>query len=498
VTIRARLALGIFTIALLMIVPLVISLRAIERVHVETLRLRDRDFAASLLVSRIRGDVDEARAQETLLGAFPSSGARDTLFLLVDRLASRADTLRTYQLGGEADSIRRAAGEIRRQGQSEYEAGIAQRGEVADSISEHHIAPALARVDDVLRGTERSLRTRIGQGVNRAEEATGEARRVALAGFGIAAVLGVFIGLVIWRMIADPLRDFEAGMAAVAGGNFGHALGVSPDRQDEFGRLARSFRSMADQLAELNRLRAEFISVASHELKTPINVVLGYVQLLQEGVYGAVTPKQREILKTLETQTGALARLVHQLLDISRFEAGGGKLELRTVPLDRFLNDLERTFHVLSVQRGIDFRIERNGPLPSEVYWDADRMNEVLGNLLANAFKFTDRDGAVELLVAGVDGRVHIAVRDTGAGIPPEHLPHIFEKFYQASNQEAASHGGTGLGLAIARQIVMAHGGEISVESTLGVGTTFEITLPVRAGQRSRVTPRSVPVGATA
>jgi signal transduction histidine kinase len=154
------------------------------------------------------------------------------------------------------------------------------------------------------------------------------------------------------------------------------------------------------------------------------------------------------------------------------------------VHLPQFLEDLEQSFRVLAIQRGIAFEIERAGAIPNEVFWDPDRVNEVLGNLLSNAFKFTERGGAVTLRIEGMEDIVTLEVRDTGAGIPPEQLPHVFEKFYQASNQEAAAQIGTGLGLAIAKQIVVAHGGEVAVDSTVGVGTTFYITMPVRGGTR--------------
>jgi signal transduction histidine kinase len=115
------------------------------------------------------------------------------------------------------------------------------------------------------------------------------------------------------------------------------------------------------------------------------------------------------------------------------------------------------------------------------VVWDEDRMSEVLGNLLSNAFKFTERGGTVELGVHAAGDVLHMHVRDTGAGIPPANVPHIFEKFFQADNQASAAAKGTGLGLAIAKTIVTAHGGSITVDSTPGVGTTFSITLPIRA-----------------
>src|SRR5690242_12438196 len=133
------------------------------------------------------------------------------------------------------------------------------------------------------------------------------------------------------------------------------------------------------------------------------------------------------------------------------------------------------------MQRGITFLVTRDPALPETVFWDEDRMSEVLGNLLSNAFKFTERGGTVELTVGTATDAVEMRVRDTGAGIPPENVPFIFEKFFQADNQAAASAKGTGLGLAIAKTIVGAHGGTISVESTLGAGTTFSIRLPIRA-----------------
>ncbi|MDQ3520383.1 MAG: ATP-binding protein, partial [Gemmatimonadota bacterium] len=152
--------------------------------------------------------------------------------------------------------------------------------------------------------------------------------------------------------------------------------------------------------------------------------------------------------------------------------------------LHGFLTDLEKTFRVLSLQRDVEFRIDQKGVLPDEVYWDADRINEVVGNLLSNAFKFTSGGESVTLCVEAVNHDVHLDVRDSGAGIAPEQLPYIFEKFYQANNQNSAAHAGTGLGLAIAKQIVLAHSGTISATSEPGVGTTFHITLPIRAATR--------------
>jgi two-component system sensor histidine kinase ResE len=193
------------------------------------------------------------------------------------------------------------------------------------------------------------------------------------------------------------------------------------------------------------------------------------------------------VLQTINKQAQALTRLVKRLLDISRFEASGGKLDVREVELQRLLTTLESSFTVLANQRSIAFSVDHGQGLPQKVYWDEDRINEVLGNLLSNAFKFTPRGGRVALAVTPVADKVVITVNDNGAGISAEHLPHIFDKFFQADNQAQAATKGTGLGLAIAREIVEAHGGDITVKSRVGEGTTFVVTLPIEPpGARRR------------
>jgi signal transduction histidine kinase len=348
-------------------------------------------------------------------------------------------------------------------------------------------------IDQLIAKTEAQLREETRDKAEKTADETVDAQRTAAGSLAIALLLATLIAIWLTRSISRPVHDLEKGMRAVADGDFTHRL-PTETRKDEFGRLNESYQRMTSQLAELDKLKAEFVSVASHELKTPINVIVGYLELLQENIYGELNPKQREICATLGKQAQTLTRLVKRLLDISRFEAGGGKLERRQIDLDRFLHTFESSFQVLALQREISFRVVRGDDLPAHVLWDEDRINEVLGNLLSNAFKFTDRGGTVELAVEGQDNEVSITVRDSGAGIPPEQLPHIFEKFYQANNQAQSSSRGTGLGLAIAREIVEAHGGSISVASNMGVGTTFTITLPVRAVVTRRTPFRRTPV----
>ena len=480
-TIRTRLGLGFLAVAVILLLPLLVALNALERLQDENIALRDNEFAASLLLGRVRSGTDDLRQAETALLFFPSDTTRDKMSAEIDTLAALADSLSRYQLDSAARNVRLAVQEVAQHAPVEYEDALANRSEAAERTSDERILPAIARIERSLASAENSLRRRTIARVEETAAASGAARRLSAVALLLAAALAGIIAVGLTRSVSHPVRDLERGMAAVAGGDFAHRLAIPPGGDDEFGRLAQSFQAMSNQLAELDKLKAEFVSVASHELKTPINVVIGYLQLFDEGVYGALTPTQREICRTLESQAQALSRLVKQLLDVSRFDAGGGRIDVRAMNLGRFLDDLERSFDVLARQRGIEFRVIRGADLPEEVNWDADRMNEVMGNLLTNAFKFTERDGTVELTAEGSRDVVTIEVRDTGAGIQPDELPFVFEKFFQAGNQAKAAHKGTGLGLAIAKQIVEAHGGMITAESMPGVGTTFSLTLPVSA-----------------
>jgi signal transduction histidine kinase len=381
---------------------------------------------------------------------------------------------------------------VERYGAEQWEYSRRRNGAAADSISERHIVPAIRALEQLADRLQDEVSRNAQVKASDAERSAREASVMSVY-FITAAGLGV-LGIAAWltRSIGRPVEELERGMAAVAAGSFGHRLQIARTRRDELGRLAASFEQMAERLAELDRLKAEFVSVASHELKTPVNVILGYVTLLQDGLYGDVAATQREVLGTIEGQARSLGRLVQHLLDVSRFQAGAARLDLRPLALHPFLAEVERSYRVLAVQRDVGFTVTASGLLPEVVTWDRDRMTEVLGNLLSNGFKFTPARGRVEVTVTalpvtegGGGERIHVEVRDTGVGIAAEELPHIFGKFFQADNQSVATTPGSGLGLAISKEIVEAHGGTITVDSTVGVGTRFSILVPAHAQPRA-------------
>jgi signal transduction histidine kinase len=251
---------------------------------------------------------------------------------------------------------------------------------------------------------------------------------------------------------------------------------------------------MTHRLAELDRMKAEFMSIATHELKTPINVISGYAELMAERVYGDLSDKQGEALVAIREQTRVLTQLVNQLLDISRLEAGGLRLHVRAVSVVDLFRRVERSFEGLAQRRNIAFSVEIDPSAPATIDADAERLSDqVLGNLISNALKFTPEGGRIAVRVWMDGDALQIEVEDTGTGIPPDKLPYIFDKFYQVGDQARSK--GAGLGLAIAHEVVEAHGGTIRAESEVGGGTRFHIALPVAQRSTQLIEPQPVTAG---
>jgi signal transduction histidine kinase len=491
-TLRSRLTFGLLTIAVILIVPLLVATRSLDKLHGQAKQLRNEDFAASLVLGRMRDALNDLRQSEIALLFVRDTKSRDAMTNRLQVVQNLADSLDAYGLGQAARDVRGSMNAVAGYMRTEYASAVAGRAHEAERISTNSVVPAITTADAAVSAAERALRDRTRERVASAATSAKQGGQIAIIGLALALIVAAVIAVRLTHSVSHPVHEIERGMRRVADGDFDTKLDISPDRQDEFGRLAASFEEMSRQLAELDKLKAEFVSIASHELKTPINVIIGYTQLLQEELYGPLTAKQRNVADVLDKQAKSLARLVKQLLDVTRFEAGAGKLDVRPVELRTLLHNLEQGFQVLADQRGVRFKVSTlEDSLPTTVYWDHDRINEVLGNLISNALKFTDRGGEVEVTTMALDHSIQINVRDTGAGIPPEQLPRIFEKFFQADNQDAArpgtqTGGGSGLGLAISREIVEAHHGTLTCDSTPGVGTTFSVVLPERATSTRR------------
>lgn len=292
-------------------------------------------------------------------------------------------------------------------------------------------------------------------------------------------LLALVLGSLLFRQVTAPLGVLSRASEAIAGGELGRRVEVRTE--DEIGRLAGSFNRMAESLAHADIQRRHVIADIAHELRTPLTVIQGNLEALMDGVYD-LTP---ENVAAIHRRTVVLSRLVADLRDLALAEAGQLRLERRPVALGEVIGQVSEGLQDQAREKGVTLRTEVDDGLPA-VHADEQRIAQVLLNLLSNALRHTPAGGAITLAAEARDGRVLVRVRDTGTGIPPEDLPHVFERFYRADRSRARSTGGTGLGLTIAKQIVEAHGGEIWAQSWLGAGSTFGFSLPVDSGGPSQ------------
>jgi signal transduction histidine kinase len=237
------------------------------------------------------------------------------------------------------------------------------------------------------------------------------------------------------------------------------------------------FRSN-EELKQLDRMKSELLANVSHELRTPVTAIQGYTEALEGGLLGPVSDEQGRAFSIIERNVLRLAGMINQLLSYARLESGTIRLEPQRFDLLAVADDLVRT---IKEARGpsLDLRYEVQGEVP-EVYGDPNRISQVLDNLLTNAIKFTPEGGAIELIIKrdGADD-VEVLVMDTGIGIAESEREKIFDRFYQVDASSTRKYGGIGLGLAIVRQILHAHGADISVEGEPRRGSTFRFCLPV-------------------
>jgi signal transduction histidine kinase len=348
-TLRTRLTIGIAAMMVIMLFPLWIALSGMQRLRADTERLRDVDFRAATLMGRARAAIQEIDQTKNYLSLVPSPQTINQFNVRVDSLQLLVDSLQALNRTVQAARLRAALSRISSEAATAQRVAAAGRAIVADSIIDGSLSVTIDDVARALAFTEQQLQEQTRDRVSAVAVESSEARRSAIFLAAGAAVLAVLTGFWLTQSISGPIDELDAGMQAVSEGDFGQPLGIEASRRDEFGRLASSYNSMAMQLRELDRLKAEFVSVASHELKTPINVITGYLQLLKENVYGPLTHRQLEILDTLAAQGKALSRLVRGLLDVSRFEAAEVESTRATSP-SAFLGDLERTFRVLAIQ----------------------------------------------------------------------------------------------------------------------------------------------------
>jgi signal transduction histidine kinase len=363
----------------------------------------------------------------------------------------------------------------------------------------------------LLRRQERldeEISTRVGQLVQaqqtrmtrlRNSVAAANRRSLILTGaFAVSAVaLALLCGFVIsWSFIL-PVRDAQGFLSQVAAGNFGGRISV-PNR-DEFGDLADRMNHMSEELqrfdreqrraaAELGRLneelaqtskaKSEFLANMSHELRTPMNAMLGFTEMLLDDLYGEVPAALKEPIMDIQVNGRHLLRLINDVLDLSKIEAGRMELALGEYSVREVVDIVHVSLRSLAAEKGLEFVKSVPDDLPV-AYGDNSRLTQCLMNLAGNAIKFT-KQGRVEIGVELAGDELIYRVADTGIGIPQDELENVFAEFRQVDATVTREFGGTGLGLSITKKFVEMHGGRIWVESEIGKGCTFFFAVPLR------------------
>ncbi len=302
--------------------------------------------------------------------------------------------------------------------------------------------------------------------------APGNAAPPALA-LGAVAFVFVLVSLALAggavRQMAMPLGDVIEAAGRLAEGDY--TARVAEQGPREVRALAHAFNSMTERLAAHDEQRRNLLADVTHELRTPLTVIQGNLEGLLDGIY----PRDDAHLTPILEETRVLSRLIDDLRTLALAESGALRLEKEPTDLAVLASEAVASFRAQADAAGIELSTDGELDLPL-LDVDPARINQVLGNLIANALRYTQRGGTIRVRCSIESGaQVAVAVSDTGAGIPPDRLPHIFDRFYKSPDSR-----GTGLGLAIARNLAAAHGGEMEAESNLGEGTTIHFRLPVQ------------------
>lgn len=290
---------------------------------------------------------------------------------------------------------------------------------------------------------------------------------------GLIVLNLVIFGRQIIDTIIRPLIDMKRASTVYAQGDFAYRIPIQSD--DEIGELAETLNKMAESLGEVDEQRKEFLANVSHELRTPLSYIRGYTEMMQDKALDEKTRDQ--YYQIIERETERLQRLVNDLLDLAQLERDSYPMTKQPLVFSQVLEDVVYRMEPIAKAKGVSIVTDFD---PSQiVLGDNDRLEQVIGNLLDNALRYTPASGHIYLSTKTEGDHTVCTIRDEGEGIPPEHLERLTKRFYRVDKSRTRKDGGTGLGLAITKHIIDRHDGTISFESALGQGTTVLITLPL-------------------
>lgn len=288
---------------------------------------------------------------------------------------------------------------------------------------------------------------------------------------GAAGAVALLLTLLLSQSILSPIGALTSAARKMEKGDLSQRVEVRT--ADEIGELASAFNAMADGLKRLEQLRRNMVTDVAHELRTPLSNVRGYLEAIKDGMIAPTA----DVVESLHEEAMLLNRLVDDLQELALAEAGQLKLLRQEL---RLIDVIEKVVHLVgskAAEQGLVLEVHLPEELPP-VFADAERLGQILRNLLNNAITNTAAGGEIWISAEAMDERVAVSVHDTGKGIAAEHLPYVFERFYRADKSRTRLTGGAGLGLAIVKQLVESHGGEVNISSQAGAGTTVTFTIP--------------------
>lgn len=303
---------------------------------------------------------------------------------------------------------------------------------------------------------------------------------IVIIGLGTLFII-VLVSIAISRFITKPMVQIAHEVEHIRAGDLNAHLSISSN--DEIGLVAKAINELVDkvkedivQLKKLERVRSQFLGNVSHELRTPIFAVQGYLETLLDGAVDDPTVN-RSFIEKAQSNLNRLNSLLEDLINISQIESGEMKMSFRFFRINEFLESVIKDFETIAKTRQVTLKLSLKTTMEDEAFGDRDRLRQAMNNIISNAINYNRIDGEVILSTEKKEQGIQISVEDTGVGIPPEHLPRIFERFYRVDSDRSRALGGTGLGLAIVKHIIEAHGSHVTVESKVGEGSTFYFLL---------------------
>ncbi len=360
---------------------------------------------------------------------------------------------------------------------------------IGANVDEFHKAATetASQINTLLAQKDASFKAQRGEMLDQIQQS------LTSTAFGLWAstllMVAIVIGIAIWMasLLTHRITAMISGIHAFQQGDRTRRLDTRST--DEIGELSRSFNHMADSVEEsfkrleeakekaeaASRQKSAFLATMSHELRTPLNGILGFAELLR---YELENPEHRSYIDIIEQSGSHLLNLVNEILDLAKIESGEMRFNQVATPLASLITDCAASHQVSAQAKGLTFELNLAPDLPLAVSTDPTRLCQILNHLLSNAVKFT-ATGQISLIVTQREHEITFAVRDTGPGIPPENHEIIFEKFHQLANFLTREQGGAGLGLALVKQLAEHMGGRVTLDSEVGVGSTFAVHLPL-------------------